>query len=616
MVFSASFPTLRQCVSKIGWTHISLTLVGMMWVLPFLYFYHLFPLTTFYQECGAVLLGLGAMSLLASKRYWQQPQIPRIVLLPLGLALIVLVQYALGRGVYLNYTLLVMLYLLWAALLMMLGQRLREELGLPLLATALAAFLLLGAELSALVGIVQNYAWRSILDYVVSVKTGIAVVGNMGQPNHFADYTTLGLTSLGLLRLRWNMRAWQVALLAAPLLFVLVLSGSRSAWLYLLFLAAMAYLWQRRDKSCLPLLRYSLLLLLGFGLMHLVVQIPWLAGSNGNETSMGRMMAAGAASFGAGGSSSIRLYIWHEAWLILTRFPLFGAGFGQFGWQHFLLGPSLHNTNIQGLYNNAHNLLMQTAAEMGLAGLLVLLGTLALWVRQARSAAHSVYQWWGYGLLAVLAIHSLLEYPLWYAYFLGVAALVLGMLDNTVYRLKSRTAGRWLLVAVLLLGALTMLQTAQGYRKLEILNAYIRPESQRDNDEAEQRMHALRIREGLMAIQGVEGLLLRPYIEFAQSRAGWDHVADKGALNEWVMHFAPVGVEVYRASLLLARAGRQDEAEVQMERAIWAFPGSFPATLEKLRGLAQIDTEPSRFPALLEFALQKYQEYQRASHAG
>ena len=615
MLSPASFPTLRQCVAKIGWTHISLTLVGMMWVLPFLYFYHQFPLTTFYQECGAALLGLGAMSLLASKRYWQQPHIPRIVLLPLGLALVVLVQFALGRGVYLNYTLLVMLYLLWVALLMMLGQYLREELGLPLLATALAAFLLLGAELSAMVGILQNYPWRSILDYVVSVKTGAAVVGNMGQPNHFADYTTLGLISLGLLRLRWNMRAWQTALLAAPLLFVLVLSGSRSAWLYLLFLAALAYLWQRRDKSCLPFLHYSLLLLLGFGLMHLVVQIPWLAGLNGNETSMDRMIAAGTASFGAGGSSSIRLHIWHEAWLIFSQFQLLGAGFGQFGWQHFLLGPSLHNTNIQGLYNNAHDLVMQTAAEMGLAGLLVLLGTLALWLRQARSAAHTVYHWWGYGLLAVLAIHSLLEYPLWYVYFLGVAALVLGMLDNTAYRLGSRVVGRWSLTGVLLLGAFTMWQAAQGYGKLEMLNAHIRPESQRDGSDAEQRMEAQPISDGLMAIQGIQSLLLRPYIEFAQSRAGWDHVTDKGALNERVMRFAPVGVEVYRESLLLARAGRQDAAAAQMERAIWAFPGDFPATLEKLRALAQMDADPARFPALLEFALQKYQEHQHASHS-
>ncbi|MBI5007043.1 MAG: hypothetical protein HZB95_07940 [Nitrosomonadales bacterium] len=44
--------------------HISLAFVGLMWVLPFLYYHHAYPITTFYQESGAALLGLCAMPLL------------------------------------------------------------------------------------------------------------------------------------------------------------------------------------------------------------------------------------------------------------------------------------------------------------------------------------------------------------------------------------------------------------------------------------------------------------------------------------------------------------------------------------------------------------------------
>ena len=128
------------------------------------------PLTTFYQEWGAAVLGLCAMPLLVTRRYWQQPEIPRIVLLPIGLMLLVLVQFAFGKIDYFSQTLLITLYLLWAALLIMLGQRLREELGLPVLATALAAFLLVGAELSTLVGVLQHFQWHSFLDGVVSVQ--------------------------------------------------------------------------------------------------------------------------------------------------------------------------------------------------------------------------------------------------------------------------------------------------------------------------------------------------------------------------------------------------------------------------------------------------------------
>jgi O-antigen ligase len=577
--------------------HISLTFVGLMWVLPFLYYHHAYPLTTFYQEWSAAVLGLCAMPLLVTKRYWLRPEIPHIVLLPIGLLLLGMMQFVLGRVSYFDQALLLALYLLWAALLMMLGQRLREELGLPLLATVLASFLLVGAELNALAGILQHYRWHTFLDAVVTVKISVAVYGNVAQPNHFANYITLGLISLSLLHVRSLLRVRYVALLAMPLLFVLVLSGSRSVWLYLLLMAGMAWLWQRRDKSCFPLLRYTLLLLLGFGLMHLVVQIPWLEGAAGSITTMRRL-------FGEGTGGSIRWYLWREGWQIFTQFPLLGAGFGQFAWQHFQLGPVLQNTSIVGLYNNAHSLVLQVAAEMGLVGLLVLLGMLAMWLIQCGRSQRTIYHWWGYALLGVLAIHSLLEYPLWYAYFLGVAALTLGMLDTTIYRLKLRCMGRLALTAILLLGVLSLVHLLQNYRNLEMLRE-VRQGVSKDG----YFWH-----EDLMAAHAQ--IPLRPYFDLLRSgkiKVDAASLADKRILNERVMSFVPIGTVVYREALLLALSGEQAAAQLQMERAIWSYPDDFQATRKELSALAQ--KNPENFAALLEFALQKYEERQHAVHA-
>jgi O-antigen ligase len=568
-----------------------------MWVVPFLYYHHAYPLTTFYQEWGAAVLGLCAMPLLVTKCYWLQPEIPRIALLPIGLLLLSMMQFVLGRVSYFDQILLLALYLLWAALLMMLGQRLREEFGLPALATALATFLLIGAEINALAGILQHYRWHTFLDAVVTVKISLAVYGNVAQPNHFANYITLGLISLGLLHMRSLLRAGYVALLSTPLLFVLVLSGSRSVWLYLLFMAGMAWLWQRRDKSCLPLLRYTLLLLLGFGLMHGVVQIPWLEGAAGGTTTMRRL-------FGEGTGGSIRLYLWQEGWQIFTQFPLLGAGFGQFAWQHFQLGPVLQNTAIVGLYNNAHSLVTQIAAEMGLAGLLILLGTLAMWLIQCSRAQRTVFHWWGYALLGVLAIHSMLEYPLWYAYFLGVAALTLGMLDTTTYRLELRRLGRLSLAAILLFGVLSLVQMLQNYRNLGMLMGLRQAVSQGDYS----------WRENLMAADAQ--IPLRPYFDLFMSskiKVDIDHLADKRILNERAMSFAPIGVVAYREALLLALSGEQADAQLQMERATWSYPDNFQAALQELSALAQ--KNPEKFAALLEFALEKYEERQHAVHA-
>ena len=587
----------RQNFPELGFAQISSILIGLMWALPFLYWIHTNPLTTFYQELTAVVLGLCAMPLLAAQQYWQKPEIPRIIMLPIGLMLLVLLQSALGKVAYFGQALLITLYLMWAALLIMLARRLREQLGLPVLATTLAAFLLLGAELNALFGVLQHYRWHTLFDPLVVWKMGHAVYGNIAQANHFADYIALGLISLGLLRMHWKMRAWQVVLLAMPLLFVMSLSGSRSSWLYLLCMIGMAFLWQRRDKSCLPLLHYSLLLGLGFVLMTSAVQLSFFAAG----TSAAQRLVEG------GTPNSIRLYLWREGWLILTQFPLLGAGFGQFAWQHFQLGPELRHTNINGLYNNAHNLVMQIAAEMGLAGLLVLLGTLALWFWQARAAQRTAYHWWGFCLLAVLAIHSLLEYPLWYAYFIGVAAITLGMLDFTALRLDLRGVGRLSVIAILLLGALSVLQLWQGYHRLEAALSKMSPE--------QDSVDSQRAREGLLALYRQP--LLQPYAEFFTSSTltvSPDHLADKRALNARAMRFIPVGTVVYREAFLQALSGEQAAAQLQMERASWSYPDNFLLASAELRTLAQED--PAHFAALLEFALQKYEERQRAVSMG
>jgi len=139
---------LKDWLRSVRLTHISLALVGLMWVFPFLHYVHRYPLTTFYQEWWSALLGIAALTLLVGRAYWQRPEIPRIVQLPVGLAAVALLQLALGKMAYFDQALLYTLYLLFAALLMMLGAWLRDCFGFARLAQVLAICLLIGAELS------------------------------------------------------------------------------------------------------------------------------------------------------------------------------------------------------------------------------------------------------------------------------------------------------------------------------------------------------------------------------------------------------------------------------------------------------------------------------------
>ncbi|MDO8292384.1 MAG: Wzy polymerase domain-containing protein [Gallionella sp.] len=590
---------LKSSFQSLCLTHISLALVGLMWVLPFLHYRHQYPLTTFYQEWWSALLGVLALTLLAARDFWQQPEIPRIVQLPAALIAVLLLQLSLGKVAYFDQALLYVLYLLFAALLMVLGARLRDCFGMAKLALVLAIFLLIGAEFSALVGVLQHYRWHTPLNPVIVMKVSSSVFGNLAQPNHFANYIALGLVSLGLLLQLRKLKLGYVALLAAPLLFVMTLSGSRSSWLYLLMMAGLAWWWAHRDAAQRPLLRYSLLLIAGFGVMHLVVQLPFMSGADSSVDTVQRLFGAVEDA-----SGSIRLYLWREAGLIFMQSPWLGVGFGQFAWHHFQLLPVLQQGNINGLYNNAHNLIFQLAAEAGSAGLLALFGSLGIWFYGLRRATLDAAHWWAHAALGVLAIHSLLEYPLWYTYFVAVAAVLLGALDETRYRLELRNVGRLSVAAILLLGLMTLVQLRSGYHQLEQTLA-IRPASAADNSAFE------RMRDGLVTVHG--GSLLSPYAELFMSsliKVSGERIEVKLELNTRVMRFAPIGAAAYRQALLLAQAGRQEQARAMLEQAIWSYPEDFSGVRRQMAELAEKDS--AHFSALLEFALQKEQEYRRA----
>ena len=587
-------------LSKIKLAHVSLALAGLMLVFPFLHYRHENPLTTFDQEWWSALLGLLALTVLVTRDFWQQPDVPRIAQLPIALIVVVLLQLTLGKLAYFNQALLYVLYLLFTALMMLLGAKLRACFGVEKLAAALAIFLLIGAELNTLIGVLQHYQLHTPLDAVVVMQISASVYGNLAQPNHFADYIALGLISLGLLFHQRKLRSSHVILLAVPLLFALTLSGSRSSWLYMLVIVGFAWWLARRDITLRPLLRYGVLLVVGFGLMNLLVQMSFMTGADSGTDTLQRLIA----NNGGDTNGSIRLHLWYEACLIFMQAPWLGVGFGQFAWHHFELLPVLRAGNISGLYNNAHNLIFQLAAETGMAGLLALFVSLGIWVHGLRGVKPGAAYWWGYASLGVLATHSLLEYPLWYAYFLAVAAVLLGAFDETRYRLTTPRLWGVSLLAILLLGLISLVHLRGDYRQLKGTSAIA---SASDATEANRR-----IRENLLAVQGSS--LLSPYAEMmilSLAEVNADHIKQKIALGNNVMHFDPIAAAVYRQAYFLAQDGQLGAARQLLDQAIWSYPGNSEAH-KLLLDLAEKD--PAHFSALLEFANQKEQERARAVH--
>jgi O-antigen ligase len=552
--------------------------IGFMWVAPFLVPVKAPPVPTFHAE--ALAMGLGLAALAAVPAWVARLPLPRVALLPLGFVLLILLQIALRRLGFDEQGLLASLFLLWAGALMVLAALLRRELGQERVATVLAWFLFAGLVACDIIGVAQQLDSYAFLRRYITARSSARVWGNLAQPNHLADYMSLGLASLVYLfaigRLRW---AYALAV-GALSLYVLSLTGSRAPWLYLGAFGALSAAFYALDRGAINrrLLIGSAAALAGLYAIPLLVGALLPAGVPAPVTSSERLVETFAYEQ--------RPAIFRAGWLIFQSAPVLGVGFRQFGVRNFLLSVDLPPPRVLGFTDNAHNLFLQVAAEFGVVGLLVLLAGAIPWAlglaRQPRTPAF----WWVLALASILAVHSMLEYPLWYAFFLGVAAVVLGLGEARTLELTAAGARlRRMRVAVWsmwLLGGLVFVQVVRDYLFLENFLAfryrYVHATAELDRQ----------ARGMLLELHRTS--LLSPWVELALARTihvSPERLADKLTVNTRAMRVFPIDDVVYRQAMLLALAGEQDGARAQWDRALASFPSLRAAAVAVLRRLVE-----------------------------
>ena len=566
---------------------VSLWAVGFMWALPFLLPFKAMPVPSFWAEAAAAGLGLVALTVWAP---WARSlAFPRVAWLPLGFVALLLLQLSLGRVAYFQQAGLAALYLLWACALVVLGGVLRRELGLERIAITLAWFLFAGGLLSAMVGLAQLLESYDALGRFITVGSGDRVWGNLAQANHLADYLGLSLASIAFLYATARLRLVYTVCAASLVIYILALTGSRGTWFYLGAMLAMSlgFFLKERNRVNKRLAIFSAVAPIAlYVLPELVEQVSGLMG-----------ITAAARLFHGGFTERPRL--WYAAWLMFCEAPWLGLGYRHFGQEYFVLNATLPPPLLIGFYDHAHNLLLNVMAEFGLIGLVLLLAAAIPWIlgvwRQPRTPA----MWWLLALTAILTIHSMLEYPLWYTFFLGVAAIVLGACEVRTLELRDVAGrlGRWrlALVAMLLLGWLAWLQIVRDYSVLEGFLAFRYRYIHATEDLAGQAKE--------MLTEVPRGSLLLPWVELGLARTihiSGDKLSDKLAVNGRAMRAFPIDDVVYRQAMLLALAGDDEAARLQWERAVAAFPEQRDNALRVLR--RRVEDGLAALQPLLEYA--------------
>ncbi len=445
------------------WHAWSLLCLGLMLTLPFLAWEKSPPIPSFQAEAIAAALGLLAcvpLVALASRL-----ALPRSALIFPAFAALVVVQILLGRIAFAQTGLLSLLYLAWAAALAVLGTTLRRELGMERIVSALAWFLVFGSVLNAGIALAQQLGTHHTFGrYVLPPSPAERAWGNLGQPNHLANYLALGIAAVAYLFAARRMHLLVAAGIVALCLVVLQQTGTRAALLYLVaMLAAAGWAAWRAQSGGRRLLAFTAMSLAAYLLLPAVLRA---LAPEALEPVGGLARWRGDAL-----AQDLRGRMWSAAWHMFVEAPGLGQGLQMYSHRYFLLNPDLPPAPVRGLLENAHNLPLHVMAEFGLAGLVVLATAAIAWAAGLRRLPPGPSRWWVLALAAVLGIHSLLEYPLWYTFFLGPAALVLGLGEGATVEFQHAKAPvrrlGWYVLGALVLGAVALGQLVRDYRTLQ-----------------------------------------------------------------------------------------------------------------------------------------------------
>lgn len=587
---------MRGAVTRLP--SISLLLAGGLCFLPFLMPYHELPVKTFHAEWLAAVLGISAA--LAALAARSQPVVswPVPARWLTAFAVFLAFQAAYGNPAYPQLPFLAALYVLYAVLMIWLGAQLAQTLGIVRVAVALAAFLLAGALLTALSGVLQFYGRPALLENIVVTLHGGRAYGNIAQANLYVNYLALGECALLFLWVRGRVTAAYALPALALLVLGSALSGSRSALLYALWFAVFGSLAGRHREGIETRgLRPAAYVMAGATLAAYAA-IPWLNGVfHLGPPDAGVLDRVIAFSGESGVFSDPRPRAWLLALRAFAAAPVAGVGMGEFAGAAFNLGLDRVLIPHGEIWSSPHNLPLHLLAEVGAVGAVLALGGLCVWGWQAArcySAKKSPALWWIIAAVGVEMIHSMIEFPLWHAPFLGVTALLMGtgttpgMASPAMSRSGSPATWRGKTSRIATTGACAALAIVsvillRDYLRLDAARAFgtgVTLVSPADAQRDAETMHDLA--HGLMAPLAEYWILMGAPLDR-------NDLAAKSAMSERVARFSPSYAVLARRAVFLAFEGETQKAQDLLANVLRTFPHRRDSTILILQRASAAD---------------------------
>lgn len=394
-----------------------LIFAGIGLVLTYLLPNHYPPWASFHADA---LAGVAFVPLLIWA-LWQRGTLSPLIVGALLIALVPLLQLAVGRINFVGDAVIACLYVTGFALAVLCGARIvgkqKPSDSLVDLAPVQAALVLAGL-LSTGIALHQWLNLGLLAIFIVELPTGYRPFANLAQPNQLATLLMLGLMAIVFLYEARIVRGSVALLTALVLSFGLAMTQSRTVLLCSIVIWIAYFLLRKRAALRLRPIALASPTLLFLGCVWawpLINDFLWLP----NDGSLAERMR-----------ENLRVTLWRSMLDALERRPWTG-----YGWNQIALAQqatALEYPATHWWFESAHNAVLDLALWVGLPIAILVTGGVFLWLKRRVSGCRDPLTWSLLVGISTVFCHAMVEYPLAYAYFLLPVGLFMGALDSSV----------------------------------------------------------------------------------------------------------------------------------------------------------------------------------------
>ena len=282
--------------------------------------------------------------------------------------------------------------------------------------TTFAFVIVFGAFASAVIAFAQVFDVSENDALFARMPAARRPGANMAQPNHLATLLVMGVASLTLLYERGKLHGVTACLLVATLLIGVAATESRTGAISLFFLLIW---WFAKKRVSGPKLPASAAVAIGMGFAALFLSWPMFLYSV--------LGIDGAAQINT--SAGTRFMVWSQLAEAVLLKPWAGWGIGQMVEAHNTV---VHRYAYSEAFSYSHSILLDMALGVGLPMTFGILATVGVWLWRRVFAVNDLASWYCLAGVLPIAVHSLLEFPFAYAYFLGPAMFLIGNLEASM----------------------------------------------------------------------------------------------------------------------------------------------------------------------------------------